>query len=55
MNVTLVARLPLSPVEQKLCRCEQVLFILEHYFASESFAALRETFSSAYPDKGITG
>jgi hypothetical protein len=31
-------------------RAERV-FILEHYFASKSFAAVREEFSNAYPDK----
>jgi hypothetical protein len=31
-------------------RAERV-FILEHYFASKSFAAVREAFSNAYPDK----
>jgi hypothetical protein len=29
------------------------VFILEHYFASKSFAAVREDFSSAYPDKEV--
>lgn len=28
-------------------------FILNHYFASKSFAAVRETYSNAYPDKEI--
>jgi hypothetical protein len=27
------------------------VFILEHYFASKSFAAVLEAFSNAYPDK----
>jgi hypothetical protein len=27
------------------------LFILEHYFAQISFAAVREAISNAYPDK----
>jgi hypothetical protein len=27
------------------------VFILKHYFTSKSFAAVRETFSNAYPDK----
>jgi hypothetical protein len=31
----------------------EYVFILEHYFASESFAAVRETFSNAYPDKEV--
>jgi hypothetical protein len=29
------------------------MFILEHYFPSKSFAAVREAFSNAYPNKGI--
>jgi hypothetical protein len=29
------------------------VFILEHYFATKSFAAIRETFSNAYPDKEV--
>jgi hypothetical protein len=29
------------------------VFILEHYFASKSFAAVREAFNNAYPDKEI--
>jgi hypothetical protein len=33
-------------------RAERV-FILEHYFASKSFAAVRETFSNAYPDREV--
>jgi hypothetical protein len=33
-------------------RAERV-FILEHYFASKSFSAVRETFSNAYPDKEV--
>jgi hypothetical protein len=33
-------------------RAERV-FILEHYFASKSFAAVREAFSSAHPDKEL--
>jgi hypothetical protein len=40
------------PVAQKLCRGEHV-FILEHYFASKSFAAVREAFSNACPDKEV--
>jgi hypothetical protein len=34
-------------------RAERV-FILEHYFASKSFAAVREAFSNAYPDKEVS-
>jgi hypothetical protein len=33
-------------------RAERV-FILEHYFASKSFAAIRKAFSNAYPDKEV--
>jgi hypothetical protein len=33
-------------------RAERV-FILEHHFASKSFAAVREAFSNAYPDKEV--
>jgi hypothetical protein len=29
------------------------VFILEHYFASKSFAAVREAFSNAYPDTEV--
>jgi len=29
----------------------EAVFILEHYFASTSFAAIREAFSNVYPDK----
>jgi hypothetical protein len=29
------------------------VFILEHYLASKSLAAVREVFSSAYPDKEV--
>jgi hypothetical protein len=34
-------------------RAERV-FVLEHYFASKSFGAVREAFSNAYPDKEVT-
>jgi hypothetical protein len=33
-------------------RAERVL-ILERYFASKSFAAVREAFSNEYPDKEV--
>jgi hypothetical protein len=33
-------------------RAERV-FILEHYFASKSFAAVPEAFNNAYPDKEV--
>jgi hypothetical protein len=29
------------------------VFILEHYFASKSFAAVPEAFSNVYPDKEV--
>jgi hypothetical protein len=29
------------------------VFILEHYFASKSFTAVREAFSNAYPDNEV--
>jgi hypothetical protein len=29
------------------------VFVLEHCFASKSFAAVREAFSNAYTDKGV--
>jgi hypothetical protein len=54
-----VARPLLTPVAQKLCKCERGVFasrtvsILEHYFASKSFAAVREAVSNAYPDKEV--
>jgi hypothetical protein len=31
----------------------ECVFILEHYFASKSFAAVREAFSNVYPDKEV--
>jgi hypothetical protein len=31
----------------------QSVFILEYYFASKFFAAIREAFSNAYPDKEL--
>jgi hypothetical protein len=34
-------------------RAERV-FILEHYFISKSFAAIREAFSNAYPDNEVS-
>jgi hypothetical protein len=59
VKVTLVARPLLTPVAKKCAganpvysRAERV-FILEHYFASKSFAAVREAFSNAYPDKEV--
>jgi hypothetical protein len=32
---------------------EERVFILEYYVASRSFAAVREEFSNAYPDKEV--
>jgi hypothetical protein len=55
------------PVAQKQCWCEhgvlqaECVFILKHYFASKSFAAVCRTYTSVYPDKegpyktGLTG
>jgi hypothetical protein len=59
-KVTLVARPLLTPVAQSRCelgvftysRVEHV-FILEHYLALKSFAAVREAFSNTYPDKKV--
>jgi hypothetical protein len=31
----------------------ELVFILEHYLASKSFAAVREVFNNAYPDKEV--
>jgi hypothetical protein len=56
VKVTLVARSLLTPAAQKLCRCKvfsRRVLILKHYFASKSFAAVREAFSKAYPDKEV--
>jgi hypothetical protein len=55
VKVTLVARPLLTPVAPKLCSRKhgERLIILEHYFTSKSFAAVREAFSSAYPDKEV--
>jgi hypothetical protein len=60
VKVTLVSRPLLTPVARKSCagvnmvysRAERV-FILEHYFASKSFAAVYEAFSKMYPDKEV--
>jgi hypothetical protein len=41
-----------SDANMEYSRAERV-FILEHYFASKSFAAVREAFSNAYPDKEV--
>jgi hypothetical protein len=58
-KVTLAARPLRMPVAQKLCGYEhaysrvECVFIVEHYFASKSFAAVREAISSVYPDKEV--
>jgi hypothetical protein len=52
IKVNLVDRPLLTLLAQKLRRYERV-FILEHYFAPKSSAALREAFSNAYPDKEV--
>jgi hypothetical protein len=65
LTVTLESRSPLllgrcSRQLRKSCaganmmysRAERV-FILEHYFASKSFAAVREAFRNAYSDKEV--
>jgi hypothetical protein len=44
VNFTLVARLLLLSVAQKLCKCEQGVFILKYYFASKLFAAILYTY-----------
>jgi hypothetical protein len=56
--VTLVARPLLTPV--KSCTGENTVysqaehvFILKHYFSTKSYAAVREVFSNAYPDKEV--
>jgi hypothetical protein len=36
-----------------VCSRAERMFILEHYFESKSFAAVREAFSNAYPDKEV--
>jgi hypothetical protein len=58
VKVTIVARPLLTPIAQKSCRCEHGVsraerVVLEHYFASKSFASVREAFSDAYPDKEV--
>jgi hypothetical protein len=59
VRVTLIARPLLPPLAQKLCSANMVysraerVFIIEHHFASKSFAAVREAFSNAYPDKEV--
>jgi hypothetical protein len=30
------------------------VFIVQHYFSSQSFAAVREAFSNAYPDREVS-
>jgi hypothetical protein len=36
-----------------VCSRAERVFVLEHYFASKSCAAVREAFSNAYPDKEV--
>jgi hypothetical protein len=36
-----------------VCSQAELVFIVKHYFASESFAAVREAFSNVYPDKEV--
>jgi hypothetical protein len=58
-KITLVARPLITPVAQKLCRCEYGVFTNRtsvHYrtlLASKSFAAVREAFSNTYSDKEV--
>jgi hypothetical protein len=59
VKFTLLARPLLASVAQKLCRWEngvfrsRCMFILKHYFALKSFAAIRETFIYANRDKKV--
>lgn len=59
VKISLVARPLLTKVAQKLCRCEHWVFtsrkcvILERYFASKSFAVVREAFTNACPDNEV--
>jgi hypothetical protein len=54
VSVTLDARPPLMPVAQKLCGYEHGVFTIpEHYFASKSFANIREAFNNAYPENEV--
>jgi hypothetical protein len=61
VKVTLVARSLLAPVAGKLCRSENGVsysraeraFVLEHYFAWKSFAAVLEACGNAYPNKKV--
>jgi hypothetical protein len=59
VKATLVARPLLTLVSWKLCSSEhgvftsRTVFILEHYFASKSFAVVREAFSNVYRDKKV--
>jgi hypothetical protein len=59
VKVTLVARLLLIPVAQKLCRCKHGVFMSrtcvhsQTLFALKLFAAVSEAFSKAYSDKEV--
>jgi hypothetical protein len=55
--VTLVARLLLlhtgSAGESRMCAQARCVYILKHYFASRSCAAVRAVLSNAYPDREV--
>jgi hypothetical protein len=59
VKVTLVARPLLTPVAKNCAGAymmhsrEERVFILEHYDASKSFAAVQEAFSNVYPNKEV--
>jgi hypothetical protein len=59
VKVILVARPLLTPASQNCVSAKVLysraerLFILEHYFLSQSFAAVSEAFNKAYPDKEV--
>jgi hypothetical protein len=58
VKVTLAARpsreLCTSCVGAKMvCSWAECVFILEHYFATESFGTVHEAFSNMYPDKKV--
>jgi hypothetical protein len=53
VSVILVARLLLSSAAQKLCICEQGVFIREHYFASKPSADVCEAFINAYSGQDL--
>jgi hypothetical protein len=59
VKVILFARPLLTQLRKSCAEANMVysqaerVFILEHYFASNSFVAVREAFSNAYPDKEV--